>query len=486
MNYLEQDHYLLLDSKYLFVESDNNYSLIYIAGNNHNYIARNIKHDLLIALTKMLSDKKIPSFSELLDTYYNTALSNTASEQLEESYIKLSNYLYKLHPFFSFRPDTCNYDIADKFIVESLVHYSYTHNYFSDFASYIEQASNSGYDMEKSINRHFFSFNEWIIKSILLPITAKTLSAHEDFKEYAAYSPLYEYTKKIGEIYKQKLETHIFQRAYKDLNAHLKSVELSYDNPLSSVYETLKAYTDIIDEYETSNNLLTLSPEQFYIQTILSKDFYDFNKILNDCHVVDIRKYIFDTAFNEQVTSSLQRTGSVIEVLGTNIQDGVLSDPNYAKLENSLMDILKEPTTATEFYTFEQLVFLELNAIIRQNQLLRICPYCNKPFLSKSRKTKYCPADRNLGKVYQQKYKERTAEQNEYYKAAYRFKSSIDKRMRRLSSNAQEKVLYNLCIADIDNLLSHAQDYTLEEFTDYLNELLTKRGLKPLRKYSKN
>ena len=142
--------------------------------------------------------------------------------------------------------------------------------------------------------------------------------------------------------------------------------------------------------------------------------------------------------------------------------------------------------TATEFYTFEQLVFLELNAIIRQNQLLRICPYCNKPFLSKSRKTKYCPADRNLGKVYQQKYKERTAEQNEYYKAAYRFKSSIDKRMRRLSSNAQEKVLYNLCIADIDNLLSHAQDYTLEEFTDYLNELLTKRGLKPLRKYSKN
>ena len=68
----------------------------------------------------------------------------------------------------------------------------------------------NGYDMEKSINRHFFSFKEWIIKSILLPITAKTLSAHEDFKEYAAYSPLYEYTKKIGEIYKQKLETHIF------------------------------------------------------------------------------------------------------------------------------------------------------------------------------------------------------------------------------------------------------------------------------------
>ncbi|MDD6070097.1 MAG: hypothetical protein PUC12_04685, partial [Clostridiales bacterium] len=355
MNYLEQDHYLLLDSKYLFVEYDNNYSLIYIAGNNHNYIAKNVKHDLLIALTKMLSDKKIHSFSELLDTYYNTALSNTASEQLEESYIKLSNYLHKLHPFFSFRPDTCNYDIADKFIIESLVNYSYTHNYFSDFASYIEQASNSCYDMEKSINRHFFSFNEWIIKSILLPITARTLPPHEDFKEYTAYSPLYEYTKKIGEIYKQKLKTHIFQRAYKDLNAHLKSVELSYDNPLSSVYETLKAYTDIIDEYETSNKLLTLSPEQFYIQTILSKDFYDFNKILNNCKLIDVREYIFDQAFNEQINSSLQRADSIIEVLGTNIQDGVLSDPNYTKLENNIADMLKEPITTTEFYSFEQL-----------------------------------------------------------------------------------------------------------------------------------
>lgn len=486
MNYLEQDHYLLLYSKYLFVEYDNNYSLIYIAGNNHNYIAKNVKHDLLIALTKMLSDKKIHSFSELLDTYYNTALSNTASEQLEESYIKLSNYLHKLHPFFSFRPDTCNYDIADKFIIESLVNYSYTHNYFSDFASYIEQASNSCYDMEKSINRHFFSFNEWIIKSILLPITARTLPPHEDFKEYTAYSPLYEYTKKIGEIYKQKLKTHIFQRAYKDLNAHLKSVELSYDNPLSSVYETLKAYTDIIDEYETSNKLLTLSPEQFYIQTILSKDFYDFNKILNNCKLIDVREYIFDQAFNEQINSSLQRADSIIEVLGTNIQDGVLSDPNYTKLENNIADMLKEPITTTEFYSFEQLVFLELNTIIRQNQLLRICPYCNSPFLSNSRKTKYCPADRNLGKVYQQKYKERTSEQNEYYKVAYRFKSSIYKRKKRSSSNAKEEELYNLCIGDIDNLLSHAQDYTLEEFTDFLNELLIKRGLNPLRKYNKN
>lgn len=492
MIYSKEDSYFLSDSHFIFINSGSSCRIKYISGYSSHDVIQYKNYNVFASFAAKLFAsedpiKEAPSFSSLLDNYYTAAYSTNNPEILTKPYAELVNYLHKLHPFFTFHVKSCNYDVADKFLIEVLVKYVYSKNYFSDFAKYSKnQIPQTDFAIKNLIRNYSHTFNKEVVLSFLFPVSCRTFSFGDNYKEYSASSALCNRIYTIGQNYRQKLEEYLISCTHNKKPVNFAKLEMPYDKPFENIYSMLQNYEYLIGEYESHGKLPNLSPEQFYIQTILSKSFYDFNQVLNKCISVDIRKYIYKSVFNKQVLSSTQIADACLELLSQNIQDAVLTDPHYPETESTLIPLLKDSVTFTEFNNFEQLICLELNTLIRQNQLLRICPYCQKAFLTKSRKIKYCSSDRNLGKVYQQKYKERTSEQDDYYKAVDHFKTTLQKRKSRLQGHNDLITLYQDCIWEADDLLRQPHSVSITQFSELLNDLLVKRGLPKIRVRKKN
>lgn len=479
MNYCKQDSYFFLDSTFQFIEYKNSYLIRYIGGDESFDVASYKNPKTFIEFAKELFSKKRSVFSDLINDFYSTAYSSPKSDLQKKLYNKLVEYLHNLHSFFSFSPEPCNYDMADKFIIKTLVRHAYTTEYFPDFVKYLEQ--NPQEISTKTITQHFLAFNQRIFCFLLFPVSSRTCSI-EHFTKYDTSEPLYEFITGIGNEYKKKLHDHIYKCAYKDLKKHLSNVT-PCSKPFSKIYEQLQNYELIINEYESKDKLQNLSPEQFYLRTILNESFYNFNDMLNQCRAINIREYIFNTLFRNQSFASAQ-LDAIYVCTFSEAQKEVLCNPDYKEAE--WVSELKEIVSVTEFYNFEQFICLELNILIRQKQLLKICPSCDKPFLTKSNKIKYCNFHRNIGKYYQQKYKGTPNDHDEYYNAVFRFKTTIDKRKRRLPAQSNLRSQYQDCIWEADNLLEQNPSIPIEQFSEVLSELLTQRGLPPIRKYNKN
>lgn len=480
MNYCKQDSYFFLDSTFQFIEYKNSYLIRYIGGDESFDIASYKNPKTFIEFAKELFNKKHIVFSDLINDFYNTAYFSPQSDLQKMQYNKLVEYLHKLHSFFSFSPEPCNYDMADKFIIKILVRHAYTTEYFPDFVKYLEQ--NPQEISIKMITQHFLAFNQRIFCSLLFPVSSRTCFI-ENFTKYDTALPLYEFIERIGNEYKEELLHHVCTCANRDPQKHLSSITLSYRKPFSRIYGQLQNYELIINEYESKDKLQNLSPEQFYLRTILNESFYNFNDMLNQCRAINIREYIFKTLFRYQADASAQ-LDAIYVCTFSEAQKEVLCNPDYKEAE--WVSELKEIVSVTEFYNFEQFICLELNILIRQKQLLKICPSCDKPFLTKSNKIKYCNFHRNIGKYYQQKYKGTPNDHDEYYNAVFRFKTTIDKRKRRLPAQSNLRSQYQDCIWEADNLLEQNPSIPIEQFNESLSDLLTQRGLPPIRKYNKN
>ena len=306
-----------------------------------------------------------------------------------------------------------------------------------------------------------------------------------------------------------------------DTTGCIKHAQCSIISPLRTLIEkTIYSDTDILDiEWHFTNNILSpaswsynseelickypyelvfqytdlcaifkeriISHNTLYIHAIAHPKFRLFNTLMDSCTAITYKQYITKRLLCNNLKKEMDNgyavltTTELLESTYNKLVPAISHSPHTYTYANA--------TEIISFQSFDQMLCIFIEEILRYDKYLLCCPTCNKLFLTSSQKIRYCAEHRNQKKNYQANYIRSKVESNSFSSMFNNYKNTLFQRKKRnpeLESNYKNwEENASQLLAEFQSTSSPDSQSSIDKFREELNKTVKRAGFKSIRKY---
>lgn len=507
----EENDEFLLNKDFTWINSADRIDIIYMTiANSKTVLTINKKNldDMFVTIVNnIFNDKEnlvnmIVSYYELSRKIsdYDKAIflpegnesSSFNRNQLNKKYESIKKYLYKICPIFTFKPDNCSFNYADKYLINAFLDIAKKHYPF-DFCAYVNSQHQDSNPPD--INNYCTEYNKrhmaWTLTTLLYPLY-KLAYSDENVPTYTTYNPLKESYAQCSII--SPLLTLIRRTIYSDTdilnidwhftNNFLSPASWSYNSEeliCKYPYELVFQYTDLCAIFKER----IISHNTLYIHAIANPKFRLFNTLMDSCTAITYKQYITKRLLCNNLKKEMDNgyavltTTELLESTYNKLVPAISHSPHTYAYANAAEII--------SFQSFDQMLCLFIEEILRYDKYLLCCPTCNKLFLTSSQKIRYCAEHRNQKKNYQANYIRSKVESNSFSSMFNNYKNTLFQRKKRnpeLESNYKNwEENASQLLAEFQSTSSPDSQSSIDKFREELNKTVKRAGFKSIRKY---